>query len=124
LTEVGSYRDLKVWQVGIELTREVYVLTRSFPKCEMYGLASQMRRAAVSIPANIAEGHAKDSTKDFLRHLSIAQGSLAEMETHLVLAESLEYCDPTRISQLLDKCSEEGRMLSGLQKRLRAKIAQ
>jgi len=120
---VESYRDLRVWQVGMELTKEVYLLTRLFPDCEKYGLSSQVQRAAVSIPANVAEGHAKDSTKDFLRHLSIAQGSLAEVETHLILAESLGYCDHNRVAKLLSKCSEEGRMLSGLQRSLKAKLA-
>ena len=84
-----GYRELQVWRLGMELAKEVYLLTRGFPKHETYGLSSQMQRAAVSIPANIAEGHAKDSTKDYLRHLSIARGSLAELDTHLILAESL-----------------------------------
>jgi four helix bundle protein len=118
-----SYRDLRVWQLGMELTKEVYVLTRSLPDCELYGLSSQLRRAAASIPANVAEGRARDSTKEFLRHLSIAQGSLAEVETFLILAESLGYCKQNQIAQLLERCSEEGRMLSGLQRSLRAKLA-
>lgn len=118
-----SYRDLRVWQIGMELTKEVYLLTRVFPDCEKYGLTSQVQRAAVSIPANIAEGRARDSTKEFLRHLSIAQGSLAEVETHLMLAESLGYCNHDQIVRLLTKCSEEGIMLSGLQRSLRAKLS-
>ena len=120
---VSSYRDLKVWQLGMELARDVYVLTREFPKFETYGLSGQMQRAAVSVPANIAEGHPKDSTKDFLRHLSIARGSLAELETHLILAESLNYCGHDSIAQVLNKCSEEGKMLGSLQRQLKAKIA-
>ena len=119
---MDTYRDLKVWQLGMELTKEVYVLTRSLPKWELYGLSSQLRRAAASIPANIAEGRARDSTRDFLRHLSIAQGSLAEVETHLILAESLGYCRPDRIRKLLNTCSQEGKMLNGLQRSLRSKL--
>ena len=107
----------------MELAREIYLLTREFPQHETYGLSSQMQRAEVSVPANIAEGHAKDSTRDFLRHLSIAGGSLAEVETHLILAESLNYADHGRIVPLLEKCAEEGKMLGSLQRRLKAKIA-
>ncbi len=118
-----SYRDLKVWQLGMELNKNVYSLTRSFPDFETYGLSIQLRRAAVSVPANIAEGRAKDSTKDFLRHLSIAQGSLAEVETFLILAQSLGYCHHDRIARLLKTSSEEGKMLSGLQASLRKRIA-
>ncbi len=117
-----SYRELKVWQLGMELAKEVYVLTREFPKHETYGLTSQVRRAAVSVPANIAEGHAKGWTKDFLRHLSITCGSLAEVETHLILADSLGYCKDQQTTRLLDKCAEERRMLSGLQRSLRNKL--
>jgi four helix bundle protein len=119
---LDSYRQLKVWQLGMQLAKEVYLLTQGFPKVEVYGLSSQLQRSAVSIPANLAEGHAKDSTKDFLRHISIAQGSLAETETHLLLAESLDYAKPSQIAPLLDKCSEERKMLSGLRRSLQAKL--
>jgi four helix bundle protein len=117
-----SYRDLKVWKLGMELTKAAYVLTRSLPDWELYGLTSQLRRAAASIPANIAEGRARGSTKDFLRHLSVAQGSLAEVETFLILAEWLGYCAHDRIEDMLNMCSEEGKMLSGLQRSLRRKL--
>ena len=86
-----NFRDLKVWQLGMQLAEEVYHLSHQFPKHETYGLASQIQRAAVSVPANIAEGHAIGSTKDFARFLGIAQGSLAELETHLMLAERMKY---------------------------------
>ena len=119
--QVQSYRELKVWQLGMELTREVYLLVKELPEYELYGLSSQMRRAAVSIPANIAEGHARESTKEFLRYLSIARGSLAELETFLLLAENLEYCERSQTGRLLQECDEEGRMLRGLQRRLKAK---
>ncbi len=120
---MNSYRELKVWQLGMALAKDVYVLTQRFPKHEAYGLGSQIQRAAVSIPANLAEGHAKDSTKEFLRHISIAQGSLAETETHLLLAESLNYATRDSVALLLDKCTEERRMLSGLRRRLKARLS-
>jgi four helix bundle protein len=120
---MNSYRELKVWQLGVRLTKDVYVLTQRFPKHEAYGLSSQMQRAAVSIPANLAEGHEKDSTKEFLRHISIAQGSLAETETHLLLAQSLDYASPDAVAAILDECTEERRMLSGLRRRLKAKLS-
>jgi four helix bundle protein len=119
---INSYRELKVWQLGMELAKEAYLLTRGFPKDELYGLTSQLRRAAVSIPANLAEGHAGGSTKEFLRFISIAQGSLAETETHLLLSEALELASHQQVLPLLDKCAEERRMLSGLRSRLRAKL--
>jgi four helix bundle protein len=100
----------------------VYLLTDQFPPREIYGLTSQMRRAVTSIAANIAEGNARDSTKDYLRHLAIAQGSLAELETFLVLAEQLRYCTGDVVAELMTQCQEEGRMLNGLQTRLRAKL--
>ena len=78
---VQNYRDLKVWQESMDLTPEVYRLQRKLPKEETYGLGDQIRRAAVSIPANIAEGHARQHTKEFLQYLAIARGSLAELET-------------------------------------------
>ena len=120
--QMNSYRELKVWQVGMQLAKEIYLLTGTFPKSETYGLSSQVQRSATSVPANLAEGHAKNSTKDFLRHISIAQGSLAETETHLLLAESLGYAKPDQIVMILNKCAEERRMLSGLRRSLRAKL--
>jgi four helix bundle protein len=122
---MNNYRELKVWQLGMTMTlaKDAYLLTQRFPKHETFGLGSQLQRAAVSVPANLAEGHAKDSTKEFLRHISIAQGSLAEMETHLLLAESLEYASPDTVASILDKCTEERQMLSGLRRRLKAKLS-
>jgi len=117
-----SYRQLKVWQLGMELAKEVYLLTEKFPKREIYGLSSQVQRAAVSVPSNLAEGHTRESTKEFLRYIAIAQGSLAETETHLLLAESLGYAKPDEIAKILEKCGEERRMLSGLRRSLKAKL--
>lgn len=120
---IRSHHDLSVWQLGMDLTEAVYAITEGFPKQETYGLTSQLRRAAASVPANIAEGNGRDSTKDYLRHLSIAVGSLCEVETFLQLAVRLRYADATKINPLLDMLNEEGRMLKGLQRSLRAKLS-
>ncbi len=90
-SEIQSYRDLKVWQRSMALAKELYRLTQAFPREELYGLTCQVRRAAVSVPSNIAEGHARKSTREYLNHISIALGSLAEMETQIVLAAELGY---------------------------------
>lgn len=119
---VESFRDLKVWRLGIELCRDVYQYTQQFPKEETYGLTSQIRRAATSVPANIAEGHARDSTKDYLRFLSISVGSLAEVETFLELAIALGYESRPNTESVLSKVGEERRMLRGLQRSPRAKL--
>ena len=119
---INSYQDLKAWQVSMDLVEQVYRLTQSFPKQEVYGLASQIQRAAVSVPSNIAEGHARDSTKEFLHHLSITLGSLAELETQLILAGRLTYLAKKDLEAAILKTNETGRMLRGLQKALKAKL--
>jgi four helix bundle protein len=120
---VNSFKDLLVWQQSIDLTANIYALTSSFPKSELFGLSSQIQRAAVSVPSNIAEGHARDSTKEYLRFISIALGSLAEVETQLVIANKLLFLNNEILGELLDKTGEIGRMLRGLQKSLKAKLA-
>jgi len=117
-----NFRSLRVWQLGMELAEQVYRLSQRFPKQEMYGLTSQIQRAAVSIPANIAEGHARGATKDFLRYLAIAQGSLAELETHLMLAERIKYVTSDLIVPILNQCTKEARMLRSLRSRLRERL--
>ena len=117
--EVRGYRDLKVWQMAMDLAQLVYSATATFPTSEVFGLASQLQRAAVSVPSNIAEGHARESTKDFLRFISIAQGSLAELETQLLLARRLEYLDESKLLSLTAQTNEIGRMLRGLQRSLK-----
>lgn len=119
---ISSYRELHVWQLAMDVAERVYSLTRAFPKSETYGLSSQLQRAAASIAANIAEGHGRDSTKDFLRHLSIARGSLAETETFLLLAQRLSYVGANDAKGLLRQFDEVSRMLRGLQKALRSKL--
>jgi four helix bundle protein len=118
---VKSYRDLLVWQRAVDLVADCYGLTKQLPKSETYGLAGQMQRAAVSIPANIAEGHGREHIGDYLRHLSIANGSLMELETHILIAQRLNYVAASDVDGLLAQCGELSRMLSGLTKRLRAR---
>jgi four helix bundle protein len=90
--KIRSYKDLLVWQKAMTLVKEVYLLTAKFPADERFGLTAQMRRAAVSVPSNIAEGHARQGSKEYLQFLSHAGGSLAELETQTLLAISLNYC--------------------------------
>jgi four helix bundle protein len=111
---IRSYRDLIVWQKGMDLVLECYGATRSFPKSEAFGLASQVQRAAVSVPANIAEGHGRSATGDYLRHLSIAHGSLMELETHIQIAHRLRYITTANVESLLSRTAEVGRMLKAL----------
>jgi four helix bundle protein len=113
-----NYRDLEVWQKAMALVVDCYQITRRFPKSEIYGLGSQLQRAAVSIPANIAEGRERQYTGEFLRHLSIAYGSLAEFETLVQIAERLNYIDANQLKQILDKTGEIGRMINGLRRSL------
>lgn len=97
-----SFRDLRVWQAAMELVEKIYRLTQKFPNHEVYGLTNQLRRAAVSIPSNIAEGHAREHTKEFLNFLSVTQGSLAELQTQVEIASRLGYAAQSAISELLD----------------------
>lgn len=113
---IRSYRDLVVWQKAMDLVVLCYQMTRGFPKSEVYGLSNQLQRAAVAIPSNIAEGRRRQHSKEFLQHLSIAYGSLAELETHIQIAERLKYINEDQIQQVLDKAAEIGRMLNGLRK--------
>ena len=116
--QIKSFRDFRVWQAGIELVRTVYELTSKFPRHEIYGLSGQMQRAAVSVPSNIAEGHTRESTKEYLQHLSIAQASLAELETQLEIAKQLRYVSEDDATLLLDKISSLGRQLFALRNAL------
>jgi len=95
--KVRHYKELKIWQRGMHLTKSVYQLTAGFPSDERFGLTAQMRRAAVSAPSNIAEGQARSGTREFLQFLSYASGSLAELETQLLLGASLGYCSAAQI---------------------------
>ena len=107
-----------VWQKGIALVKRIYQLTQGFPNEEKFGLVSQMRRAAVSIPSNIAEGQARHTTGEFIQFLSHAEGSLAELDTQLVITVELSYCKPTDINEVLELMLELRRMLNSLRRKL------
>jgi four helix bundle protein len=111
---ITSYRDLIVWQEAMNLAEMVYRLTERFPKDEAYGLTSQLRRAGTSIPANIAEGYGRDSKGAYLQHLRVAQGSLKEFETHVLLAERVDLADKDVVAALLAKSEVVGKLLRGL----------
>ena len=117
-TRIKSYKDLLVWQNGIQLVKQVYVLTQQFPNEEKFGLVSQMRRAAVSVPSNIAEGQARRSTAEFAQFLSIAQGSLAELETQVVVSVELGFCSQEGARDLFDAVHRLQKMLHSLRTKL------
>ena len=108
------FRDLQVWQRTMQLARNIYRVTESFPRAEIFGLTNQLRRAAISIPSNIAEGHGRLSDKSLAVFLGQARGSLNEVETQLELPASLGYLPEEALQQLLADCAEAGRMLNGL----------
>lgn len=114
MSEVRSYRDLLVWQRAMDLAAATYELTRAYPRDELFGLTSQSRRAAASIAANIAEGYGRASRRTYSHFLRIAQGSLKELETHLILAERVGVTPPGSTEALPDKADELGRMLRSL----------
>ena len=114
VAEIKSYRDLLVWQKAMDLVTEVYRVTKEFPKEERFGLTEQIRRAAVSLPANIAEGQGRRHRREFRNFLSIALGSLAELETHLEIARRLGYLTLEAYEALLCQTQELGRMVNGL----------
>ena len=115
----SSFRDLRVWQQAMELAVSVYRGTETFPKHEVYGLAQQMRRAAVSVPSNIAEGKGHSTDKDFRRFLFHARGSLMELETQIALAGKLQYISSERVQSLQELATQVGKSLSGLLNALR-----
>jgi four helix bundle protein len=114
-----SYRELIVWQKAVELVVESYRATASFLKAEAYGLTSQIRREAASIPANIAEGYGRGSRKENLQFLIVAQGSPKELETHFIIAEKLNYLTEAQVIHILSQTEEIGRMLRSLIRKLR-----
>lgn len=119
---IRGYRDLIVWQDAMDLVVAIYGTTATFPKAERYSLVDQLRRAAISVPSNIAEGHGRSRTGDYLRHLSIAAGSLSELETQIQIARRLEYITEDEQQRLLDSCTAIARMLAGLIRSLRRRL--
>ena len=114
-----GFKDLVAWQRGISLVEQVYDSSRSWPADERFGLVAQIRRAAVSVPSNVAEGNARTGTREFLHHVSIAFGSLAEVETHVVIAERLGFLDKGHAQQLYESVINARRPLFGLIRSLR-----
>ncbi len=114
-----SYRDLEVWKSSITFVKEIYLLTSQFPPAELYGLTGQIRRAAVSIPSNIAEGQGRNSGKEFRQFLGIALGSVAEVETQLIIAKEITYLNFEELNPLLERIDHIRKMLKGLSNSLK-----
>ena len=119
---IQSYRDLVVWQKAIALSVACYERTADFPREEAFGLVAQIRRASVSVAANIAEGHGREHTRSFVQFLRTSQGSLKELETHLIIAEKVRLMNAEQLSDLLGHTDEVGRMLRGLIRSLQANL--
>ena len=115
---VSHFRELRVWQGSMDMVVEIYKVSDGFPKAEMYGLVSQIRRAAVSVPSNIAEGHTRGTTKEYLYYLSMAQASLAEVETQLEIATRLGYLAQTGFTTVLERTGSVGKQLHALRNAL------
>jgi len=111
---MSNYKSLTVWERAFDLSLQVYQVTKKFPKDEQFGLTSQIRRCAVSVFSNIAEGHGRNSELDFVRFLNIAMGSCNELEGQLLLAQRLEYLEENQAIMLLELCAEVKRMMAGL----------
>lgn len=122
MVEDGNYKNLIVWQKSIRLVKILYQLTANFPGEEKFGLISQMRRAAVSVPSNIAEGQARRTTADYIRFVSIAEGSLAEVETQLIIAIDLGFCSESDTQEIFGLLTEVRKMLNALRRSLSAKL--
>lgn len=122
MTQIQSFRDLEVWREAMALVKRTYMLCRKLPADERFALVNQMQRAAVSVAANIAEGWARDSTKEYLRHLSIARGSLAELETFLILCVELGYTHQDLLANMQEDATILGRKINALQSALRKHV--
>ena len=120
--KIQSYKELDVWKKSMDLVEICYNVSTQFPKEELYCLTNQLRRAVISIPSNIAEGQSRWSTKEFLRFLSIAKGSLSELETQLILAQRLKYISEEKLIEVIELTNEIGKMISGLRKSLLKKL--
>ena len=121
IKKTQDYKDLVVWQKGIALAKLIYRLTQSFRSAEKFGLIAQMRRAAVSIPSNLAEGQARRTTGEFVQFISHAEGSVAELDTQLILSIESEVCEHARVAAAFELIGELRRMLNGLRRKLLAR---
>jgi four helix bundle protein len=119
---ISRFRELRAWQLGMELAEHVYLLTDSFPKSETYGMTSQIRRSAISIPSNLAEGHGRTSSKEFLHFIAIAYGSICELETQLLLSHRLKYINVNDSETVLALLIETSKTIRGLQKAIKERI--
>ena len=122
MTPVRSYRDLVVWQQAMELAKLCYAKTRSFPRSEIFGLTAQIRRSAASVPANIAEGNGREHTGSYIQSLRISQGSLKELETHVLLAQAVELMGEADAEEILAKSERVGKLLRSLIRTLQEKV--
>jgi four helix bundle protein len=119
---INSYKDLEVWKKGIELAYHTYKITSVFPSFEIYAITSQIRRASTSIPANIAEGYGRETTPSFVSFLRISKGSLYELESHLIMAEKLNYLDSGKLNDIQEEIEVLGKMLNTLIRKLNQRI--
>ena len=120
--QVNSYQDLKVWQQGLQLAEECYLLTKGYPREELFGMTSQIRRASSAIPASIAEGWGREGTREYIQFLRVAQGSLKELETHLILSQRVGLARQEQVTPLLDRATEIGKMIRSLIGSLQRKL--
>ena len=109
--KIQTYRDLEIWKIGVNVVKDIYVLTEKFPKQEMYGIVSQMRRSAISIPSNVAEGFKRYHNKEYKQFLYVTLGSCAELETQVTIARELKYITSESETMLLDRLDHIGRMI-------------
>jgi four helix bundle protein len=110
----SSFKDLKIWQRSKSLAVEIYSVTKNFPREELFGTVIQMRKAAISVPSNIAEGHRRGSNKEFIQFLKIARGSLAELETQIIVRGDVKFIVSQKVEELSDEIEEIGKMINGL----------
>jgi len=120
--KIKNFQDLRIWQKGIEVVKDIYILTKKFPKEELYGLTSQMRRSAVSIPSNIAEGFRRYHNKEYKQFLYIAMGSCAELETQIIITYELDYLGDTNKMEIIEKLKYICRMINQLIKKLQINL--
>ncbi|MBR8837374.1 MAG: four helix bundle protein [Stigonema ocellatum SAG 48.90 = DSM 106950] len=118
MAEINDFKDLKIWQKGMDIAEKCYFLTKHFPKDELYGMVQQIRKSAVSIPANIAEGYGRRSTAEYIRFLNISQGSVNELETHVILSHRVGLSKQEEIEPIISLLREESRMIIALIKKL------
>jgi len=112
MSEIKSYKDLLVWQKGIEIVKEIYLICALLPKDEVFGLQSQMKRAAISIPSNIAEGYGRNYTQNYIQFLKIARGSLLELETQIIISKELDLISENQFNKIISLITEENKMLN------------